>query len=173
MSDYQRTTRECSFTQIRPELFDAIRQHIEEHHLGNVESELLICCETTSERKKAGLLTSLKDKLMGLPAPGSIQYSAAVVTPKWLIWAITDIKHGVLALSVRLTEAEISDYDAKLVEDYGINILGFSTGATKRSLKFLGLGRGPASEKFKSVLKQAMEEANNLPESSRMASGNR
>ena len=54
MSDYHRFTKECSFGQLRPELARAIREYAQNHReLGNVEVEVLMCCETTSEKKRA------------------------------------------------------------------------------------------------------------------------
>jgi hypothetical protein len=85
-----------------------------------------------------------------------------VITPGWLIWAFThwDNDHEATAISVRLDEAEISDYNFNhLVEEHSLNILGFSSGTTERSLKFLGLESGPASEQFKQLLRQAAETA--------------
>ena len=59
MGDYNRSTRECSFGQLRPELVTAIREHIQKRELGNIEAEILMCCETTSEKKKKGFFASL------------------------------------------------------------------------------------------------------------------
>jgi elongation factor P--beta-lysine ligase len=52
MSDYNRTTRECSVSQLRPELFQAIRAYFQEHQLGELETETLSCIETISQKKR-------------------------------------------------------------------------------------------------------------------------
>lgn len=54
MDAYTRSTRECTFGEMCPELTAAIRKHIETCKLGDIESSLLICCETTSTREKSG-----------------------------------------------------------------------------------------------------------------------
>ena len=55
MSDYMHTTRECTLDSLRPELAAALRNYIEKHELGDLEPTVLICCETTSTKKKKGL----------------------------------------------------------------------------------------------------------------------
>jgi hypothetical protein len=58
MNVYTRSTRECAFADLGPELTLAIRKHIEKYKLGDVESALLICCETTSTNQKTGLFAN-------------------------------------------------------------------------------------------------------------------
>jgi len=162
MSDYKRTSRICSFWQIQPILQIALQQEATEHSCGQIPADILISIETVSQRKQGNIFTRMKNKVIGLPAPGAFQHCVAVVTPGWLIWAFThwDNDHEATALSVRLDEAEISDYNFNhLVEEHGLNILGFSSGATERSLKFLGLEPGTDSEQFKQLLQQATEAA--------------
>ena len=81
MSDYRRSTRECNFDRLRPEIVTAIRTHAQQHDLGDVEREALICSETTNEKLKSG---GLFGKLLG-GDPDKVHYSAVVVTPRWLI----------------------------------------------------------------------------------------
>lgn len=160
MSDYERTSRICVFSQIQPILQIALRQEAEDFGCGQIPTDILICIETISQCKQANIFTRLKNKVVGLPPPGSVQYCGAVVMPGWLIWAFThwDCDDSATALSVRLQESEISDYKFNhLVEDYGLNILGFSSGSSERSLKFLGLEPGVAAEQFKQILQQASD----------------
>src|SRR3990167_1584687 len=58
MSDYNRTTRECPVSQLRPELFLSLRNYFQEHKLGDLEAETLLCCETISRKKSANRLVS-------------------------------------------------------------------------------------------------------------------
>jgi hypothetical protein len=58
MSDYYRTTRECSVRQLHPELRQAIRNYFQEHNLGDLDAETISCCETISEKKVTGRLIS-------------------------------------------------------------------------------------------------------------------
>ena len=163
MSDYERTSQICIFSQLPTILQLAIQQQAEEYHCGQIPDDILICLETISERKQAGFFTRFKNRIVGLPAPGSVQHCAAVVLPNWLIWAFTHWQNESQAtvLSVRLNEAEIHEYDqTHLVEDHGLNILGFLSGSTERSLQFLGLGQGSDAEQFKQCLQQAAQGSN-------------
>lgn len=162
MSDYERTSQICSFFQIELILQAAIQQEAIDSDCGQIPEDILLCLETLSRRKQAGIFTRLKNKALNLPAPGAIQHCAAVITPGRLIWAFTHWDNGneATALSVRLDEAEISEYKLNhLVEDCGLNILGFTNGATERTVKFLGLGAGADSEQFKQLLQRTAQEA--------------
>ncbi len=77
MSAYIRFTRECTFGQLRPELVQAIREYAQNHReLGNVEVEVLMCCETTSEKKSVGALAALLGD-----DPDTLLYTGMLVTP--------------------------------------------------------------------------------------------
>jgi len=159
MGDYTRTTRECAFEQLRPELVAAIREHVEKHNLGNAEAEALVCCETTSQRrKKPGLIS----RALG-GDPDKVHYTAAIVTPRLLIWGTSGEKRGTAVLSVRLSEAEARDYAsgpfAKMVADSGIDVTGMPSGGLERVTGFIGLGEGLAAERFKEILFAAAERA--------------
>ena len=58
MGDYMRSTRECAFGQLRPELVQAIRDYLQKHELGTIDADILICCETTSEKTKRGFFAT-------------------------------------------------------------------------------------------------------------------
>ena len=134
----------------------------EEHNCGQIPDDILICLQTISHYTNRGIFIRLKSLLTGLPKPGAIQHSTAVVIPGWLVWAFTDWNSDskATALSVRLSEAEITEYaHSHLIEDHGLNILGFSSGSTERSLMFLGLGSGKDAEQFKQFLQEAAQKA--------------
>ena len=67
MADFNRYTRECSFSQFRPELMQALRDYIENQKLVGIEIDILMCCETTSEKKTPG------EKTAGVLAFGTMQ----------------------------------------------------------------------------------------------------
>ena len=162
MSDYERTSQICVFSQLPAILRLGLQQQAEEYHCGQIPDDILMCIETMSERKQAAFLTRLKDRFTGLPAPGMTQHCAAVVLPSWLIWAFTHWgnEDQATVLSVRLNEAEISEYNqTHLTEDHGLNILGFLSGSTERSLQFLGLGKGGDAEQFKQFVQKSAQSA--------------
>ena len=159
MGDYRRSTRECNFEQLRPEIVTALRDHIQRYELGDVERETLICCETTNERiKKPGLF----DRLIGGDL-GPVHYVGIVVTPRYLIWARSGTKDGVTVLSARLRECEVLDYantpQAQLMPDTGLEVTAMFTGATQRGQTFIGLGPEPSAQNLRQILKQAMQQA--------------
>ena len=76
MNEYTRSTHEGTFDDIRPELLSAIRKHMETYQLGDVESSLLIYCETSSTRQKTGLFANRNGTAI----------TGMLVTPKLLVW---------------------------------------------------------------------------------------
>lgn len=148
MREYQRTTRECSVAELRPELAKAIREYAVKHDLGDVEAELIICCETTSERLKKGLLS----RLFG--DPDALHHTAMLLTPGLLIWGTTGDRRGTSIVSARLADIEVRDYDSSLIEDSGLDIFGFLNQSSERVHAFIGLGEGEAAERFRRALKE-------------------
>jgi hypothetical protein len=159
-SEWRRATRECSFNDLRPELVSAIRKYVHKYDLPSIESEVLICCETTSERQKVGFLDRLTR------SADTVQYAGVVVTPRWLVWATGgDGSDRIAVMSARLTDiAELRDYETtsfyRIIQDSGLQVLGFRYGASERETWFFGLGPGSAAQRFRSVLGEAVEEAN-------------
>ena len=159
MGDYRRSTRECHFEQLRPEIVAAIRDHVQRYELGDVERKALICCETINEKtKKSGLFGKLAG---GDPDP--VHYVGVVVTPRYLIWARSGAKYGDAVLSARLQECGVFDYantpQAKLAPDTGLEVTAMLTGAIEREHSFIGLGPEPAAQNLRQVLKQARQQA--------------
>ena len=156
MGDYQRSTRECPFSQLRPEISAAIRAHAQQHELGDVEREAVLCCETANEKtKKSGLLSRLAG---GDPDP--VHYVGVVLTPRHLIWARSGAKYSMAVMSARLGDVEMEDYENtpayRLVPDSGLEVLGVFTGGIERAQAFIGFGPEPAAENVKSRLKEAI-----------------
>jgi hypothetical protein len=169
-SQYERSTRECAFDELQPALAAAIKEHVQDRELGDVLSKVLICCETTSERRRLGRLQALKARLGGTYDPDPVHYTGVVVTPSWLIWGTSGEQRGTQILSARLREIEVQDYAKELarfkevaklgIEDTGITIFGVIGGFRERASAFIGLGREEAAEKLKRVLRETIQKAN-------------
>ena len=112
------TTRGCTVEGLSPNLKSALRLHGKQFELDDLESDVLICCETRSVLRTNGLVGG-KDE---------VTYSAAYITPKWLAWA-TVPSHGLASAgSAQLGDIETHDYEAAAIlaglPHQGLNITG-------------------------------------------------
>ena len=153
MSVYTRSTRECTFGDMRPELAVAIRKHIDTYKLGEIESSILICCETTSTCQKTGLFANGDETTI----------SGMFVTKQSLVWTNGNGKGKPVVTSAMLRNIAAHDFENtdmyKVKPDSGMNITGRYTGGTKQGQSFIGLGSDPAGEKFRQVLQHAIQKA--------------
>lgn len=141
MREYQRTTRACTPTELRPELLRALEEHALKYELGEIVADSLGCVETASEKIKKGLF----DRFLG--GGSTTQYTGVIFTGKYLVWATTDGKVGVVPAHARLAEIEVSDYNSPLIEDSGLDVFGFVNRSSERVQAFIGLGdEAPAAE---------------------------
>jgi hypothetical protein len=76
-----------------------------------------MCCETTSEKKRAGALAALLGD-----NSDTILYTGMVVTPQWLIWARYGDKSGIRVSSAKLQDVEIRAYASMLAKDTGMEV---------------------------------------------------
>ncbi len=153
MSDYTRTTRECTFDQLRPELSTALRERAEQKQLGDLAATATIVCETTSEKKKSGFIGKLRG--------GAIQHTAIILTPKWLVWVATDDRGqagGVMW--ARLRDITATDYattpNYRLMPDSGVQVFGLLAEFPERAQAFIGLGNETAAVHFRHMLAAAI-----------------
>lgn len=150
MSEYIRTTRECALDELRPELAAAIRAQIAQYELDTLESAALMCIESTATRKKKGLFGG-----------GEVIHTGVLLTPKWLVWAAGKQGEKPAALSARLQDIIVKEYEKTamyaIAPDEGINITGRYTDVTQQGMSFIGLGPEPAAQKFRQVLQEAVQ----------------
>jgi hypothetical protein len=161
MRYYQRTTRSCSFHDLRPELRADIEKHAADNLFGEVAGQLIACIETESVQQKRGGLAGLRDRLLGPNDPDPVHYTAVVVLPRWLIWSTNGAKRGTTTLSAALADIRVEDFTGfGDLEDNGINVSGTLRGLREQTMAFIGLGEGEAAEQFKRTLRQAIQQAN-------------
>ena len=96
-----RKTRACTLDTLDEDLKAAIRAHAAHYGLDDIESGILMCCETLSVRNKTGLFGSTRTTL-----------SAVYVTPKWLVWADSNRQGDVTAGTARLSQIDVRDYSS-------------------------------------------------------------
>lgn len=155
MSEFSRTTTECSVSQLRPELFQAIQLYASRHELGDVEAETLICCETVSQKKSQGRLPAW------LGGQGdTIVYTGTLLTPEWLIWARSGDRSGVALSAARLMNIQVKAYISPLTLDSGLEISGYLENMSGRVRGYIGLGDSPAAEKLCAVVREAVVKVN-------------
>jgi hypothetical protein len=153
MNAYSRSTRECTFADLHPELVRAIRKHVEKFKLGDIESSLLICCETTSTSKKTVLFSS----------GSAATLTGMIVTAQLLIWTNGKKRDNSIVRSALLRNIDVQDFENtamyRVNPDSGMNVTGRYTDVTKQGQSFIGLGSDSAGEKFRRVLQHAIQKA--------------
>ena len=155
MSDYNRTTRECPVSRLHPELRQAFRRYFEEHKLGDLEAETLMCCETISEKKNLGRLASL---LQG--ESDTTIHTGMLLTTQWLIWARRGDQSGTVLNAANLKEIHVRDYLSILTKDTGLEIFGYIGSARGQIRGYIGMGSELAAQKFCDEVKQAITKVN-------------
>jgi hypothetical protein len=154
MSDYTRSTIECSVKQLRPELRRALDEYFQRKSLGDIETETLLCCETVSERKEPNWFASLFGEKVGPPI-----YTAVLLTSAYLIWA-----RGTLQSDIRVTGAElkfirVKPYSSMFFSDTGLQVSGIvENSATANG--YIGMGPEPVAQKFCEEVQKAIVRIN-------------
>jgi len=158
MSDYNRTTRECSVSQLHPEIRQAIQSYFKEHELGNPQAETLMCCETISEKKDFGRLVSL---LKG-PEETTI-HMGMLLTSQWLIWVRKGDQSGIVLNTADLKEIQVREYASIFAPDTGLEISGYIGESKRQARGYVGMGTEAAAQKFLEEVQKAITAANPPP----------
>ncbi len=153
--DWLRSTRNCEYLSLRPELKAAI-----DSSLAEIEEELEIayCIQTDSTRVRPGGFFDSRRKTL---------YHAVIITPHWLIQAISpgDGKTDPLVVFNSYHHMEIRDDTVELckkygVADYGIDIISQTSRDISVGSYFIGLEPGGIARQFISTLKLYIRSAN-------------
>jgi len=155
MSRYHRTTRECPVSELRPALYQAIRDYFQAQQLGDPETEVLLCCETTSTKQPAGRLAAW------LEGGGAATVSMGMLlTPQQLIWVRSADDAGVVLTAADLERIRVRAYASPLTGDAGLEIFGVIGDARGRVRGYIGMGPEAAAQKFCEAVIQAVEAVN-------------
>ena len=153
MSTINRATRSCELEELDAGLKTAMRAHVAQYNLGVTESDILMCCETTSTSHKRGIFGISKETTL----------SAAYVTPKWLVWADSTNQNDAGTGSAQLKQIDAHDYEMtamfEISRDHGINVTGRYTDANKTGRTFIVLGSDRDGKKFRELLDRTMKRA--------------
>ena len=162
MSEYNRTTRECSVNQLHPEVFNALKTYFHEKNLGDVEAEAVLCCETLSTKKGTGGLFSLLS-----PSADATIHTGIVLTSEWLIWVRNGDTSGTLLSVANLNHIIVNTYKSMFVNDTGLEIIGYIGDSKLVAKGYVGMGPEPATQKFCDEVKQAIIRLNPPKQTSR------
>jgi hypothetical protein len=152
MSDYQRTTRECSVRQLRPELFQAVQDYFQEQRLGSLDAEVLMCCETLSKKKNDNKLLSL---LQG--ESDTTIHMGMLLTSERLIWVRSGDQSGTRLNAADLKEIHVRAYAPLFAKDTGLEIYGYIEGFKSRVRGYIKMGAESATQKFCEEVQQAID----------------
>jgi hypothetical protein len=151
MSDYNRTTRECPVSQLHPDLLRAVQSYFQDHQLGDLETETLLCCETISTKKEFNGLTSmLKSELETTIRTGMI------LTSQQLIWVRKGDQSTARLTAANLREIQARAYTSLFPKDTGLEILGYIGESNSNVRGYIGMGPEPAAQKFCEEVKKAI-----------------
>jgi hypothetical protein len=158
MSDYNRTTRECSVSQLQPELRQTVQRYFQEHQLGDPDTSTLMCCETISTRKNASgpfaLLKGTEDATI---------HTGMLLTSEWLIWVRKGDHSGAVLNAANLKEIQVRNYASIFAPDTGLEILGYIGDAKQQARGYVGMGTELAAQKFCEEVQKAITAANPPP----------
>ena len=155
MSEYIRNTRECLVNHFHPEILQAIQNYFQEHEVGNLQADIILCCETISRKKSVGKTVSwLNDK------PDTTIYTGLLLTSQWLIWVHHGDQSGTRVNAANLNEIQVEYYISLLLQDAGLKIVGFIGDTNRRVHGYIGMGTELAAQKFCEEVKQAIIRVN-------------
>jgi hypothetical protein len=155
MGDYTRSTRECSVSQVRPELHRALEDYFQKNSLGDLEAETILCCETVSEKKAGGWLATL---LGGKTEP--VVYTAMLLTSTHLIWARSSQQPRINVNTADLRFIHVKPYSSLFIKDTGLEISGLIGNSKGMTLGYLGMGPEPITLKFCDEVRRAIDKVN-------------
>jgi hypothetical protein len=158
MSNYRRTTRECTLEQLRPELARALRDYAQQQQWGSFEPDVLMCCETVAERIATGRFDALLDG-----TPDECTYLVLIVTGQRLLWVKSGARAGTGAASTKLTDLRLRISRPRRTQDFALDVYGRMEGTRDRVGGQFILGPGPASQKFCDEIMQAINRLNGPP----------
>ena len=158
MSSYQRSTRECSVNQVKPELLRAMQEYFQAHNLGEIETETLSCCETVSEKKAGSLLSGWLEIDMDTTI-----YTDIVLTAQSLVWARSGDRSGLHVVGAKLMNIRTRSQVSLFSKDFGLEINGLIEDTKSNIRGLIGLGPEPAAQKFCDEVYQAIEKINPTP----------
>lgn len=155
MNKTTRKTRACTLDTLDEELKAAMSVYAAKHGLNDIETNILMCCETISIRQEKGFFGGIRTTL-----------SPVYVTPKWLVWADSVNQNDAHVGAAHLRDIHINRYqnidDHSFALDQGLHITSRGTNENKIGTAFIVLDSTSDGQRFRHVLEEALSKASNL-----------
>lgn len=152
---WERISRLCDYSQLRPGLKHAIDSSL--YEIGE-PLEVALCIETTSTRVNPGGMFNNDRKNLS---------HAVLITPHWLIQAIQPGVGKTEPLVVfnsyekmQITDETVNTSKKHGIEEYGIDVVSQTSRDQNYGSYFIGLERGAAARQFLVTLKLFIRAAN-------------
>ena len=158
MAYYRRSTRECSVSQLTPTLLQAAREYFQPHNLGDLETEVRLCCETISEMKTGSWLTSWLDA-----GEDSTIHTGILLTGQALVWMRDGNRSGVRAVGAKLINIHARAYSSLFSHDAMLEISGLLEDSKSNIRGVIALGPEAEAQKFCEEVHLAIEKVNPTP----------
>ena len=149
MNTTTRRTRACTIETLDEKLRAAIRSHGREFGLQDLETDVLMCCETLSAWQRKGFQGGIQTSL-----------SAVYVTPKWLVWVDSSHENDTAAGTAQLRHIDLNDnnppdrYHAG--PEQGFILTARYTDRNRTGPTFIVLDSGVEGKKFRKILHEAL-----------------
>jgi len=156
MNNALRKTRACTLETLDETLRDSIRSHGKEYGLQDLETDVLMCCETLSAWQKKGSHGGIRTIL-----------SVIYVTPKWLVWADGSRDQDARAGTAQLKHIDVADSQNtgsySISPEQGLMVSGRYTHQNSTGTLFLVLDSEAEGRQFRRILQEALQ-ASRRPE---------
>lgn len=147
-------TRICTLETLDEKLRAAIHAHEREYRLEDIESDILMCCETITLHQKKGFFGGIQTTL-----------SAVYVTPKWLVWVDSTGRNDAVVSATQLQYIDVWDYQTttndRIIPEQGLSITGRYTDKNKTGMTFIALDSNVDGHKFRQMLEEALSKVAN------------
>jgi hypothetical protein len=155
MPGFKRATRECSVSELNPRLLEAFEEYFSKHKYGDLTEAMLMCCETFSEKEKAGILDTL---LTG--NPGSTGFLGLILTDRRLLWARTGDRSKPTVFGADLNYIQVKAYSSRITKETELQISGYIGDSKEHIQGNLAMGPEEAARKFCEETLKAVEKIN-------------
>jgi hypothetical protein len=155
MSHIQRTTRECTLAELRPELAETVRAYAQRQQWNNLEAQVVACSETTTERTGTNRLDAW---LNGGAA--TLSHLALIATPDRLIWAFSSdhARAGAAgAASAQFKEMRLKIFTPKNTAGIAVDIFARMDGTRDKAGGRFMLDDSPAARHFAAEIKRVTD----------------